>query len=111
MAIFQPAREKSSKVASCKLPLGIPSFRRFIGGSPARTLWLDQTTASPRYERTRFPRAVEKSNCDSLRGTPRVPTARHAKARHRRRSRCESQVHAKRDRSIRLFSTDGCGIG
>jgi hypothetical protein len=29
--IFHPAREKSSMVASCKLPLGMPSFSRGDG--------------------------------------------------------------------------------
>src|SRR5260370_11561783 len=62
MVIFQPARAKSSKVASCKLPLGIPSFKRLIALPPERRLCPDQMCVPRRCGRSRFLRSEEHTS-------------------------------------------------
>src|SRR6266436_397952 len=88
MAIFQPARAKSSKVASCRLPLGIPSFKRFIVLPPERKLWWDRMSAPRRYGRCRFLQSAGRNNWNILRDKRRVLLARRARAVCRRRNRC-----------------------
>src|ERR1700689_2274037 len=80
--IRQPARAKSSTVESCRLPLGMPSFRLLTFFFLRHTLPRERRRARRSPRPRRLFRGGGKNSCHSLRGralsrkVPRQPAAR-----------------------------------